>query len=294
MADTTLVIMTRDRADELLRTLDQLVQLPEDPPIIVADNGSTDGTIHRVRAAFPGVELIPLGRNLGVAGRNFAVRRAATPYIAFNDDDSWWAPGSIARMEQLFREHARLGAITAHIIVEPGGRDDPTSLEMQRSPVSGDPSLPGIPVLGFLACATAVRRDAFLDVGGFEERLHFAGEEELLATDMVRAGWAVRYVPELMVHHQASTSRRNGWRRRRDVRNRFWFLWLRRPAPVAVRRSWQLLRSAPPSTTLPAFAEAITRGAWIARARDVVPSDLEDDLRRLDGEAMPTAQEHTV
>ncbi|MGW4074120.1 glycosyltransferase family 2 protein, partial [Streptomyces asiaticus] len=41
---TTVVIITRDQRDELLHTLDQLAELPERPPVIVTDNGSTDGT----------------------------------------------------------------------------------------------------------------------------------------------------------------------------------------------------------------------------------------------------------
>jgi hypothetical protein len=41
---TTVVIMTRDRRAELLRTLDLMTRLPEGVPIIVVDNASSDGT----------------------------------------------------------------------------------------------------------------------------------------------------------------------------------------------------------------------------------------------------------
>lgn len=280
----TVVIMTRNRVDELLATLKRLTALPEAPPIVVADNGSTDGTVERVQASFPDVDVIALPDNLGVEARNVAVRRARTPYIAFNDDDSWWAPGALARVNELFEGHPRLGAVTAHIVAEPSGEDDPTSLVMRHSPVSGDGSVPGIPVLGFLACATAVRRSAFLEVGGFEERLHFVGEEELLATDLVSAGWRVQYVPELVVRHQASTSRDSDWRLRRGIRNTLWYLWLRRPARSAIRRSLHLLRHAPPRASLPAVAEAVRRGRWVLSERRVVPPEVERDLRRLDPE----------
>jgi hypothetical protein len=37
--------------------------------------------------------------------------------------------------------------------------------------------IPGVPVLGFLAGASLIRRSAFLDVGGFEPRLFIGGEE---------------------------------------------------------------------------------------------------------------------
>lgn len=289
MLPITLVIMTRNRVHELAATLGRLSALPQTPPIVVADNGSTDGTVDRVRRSFPYVEVIACGENVGVEARNIAARQVRTPYIAFNDDDSWWAPGTLPRVVELFDSHPRLGAVTAHIKVEPSGRDDPTSLEMRDSPVSGDPSVPGIPVLGFLACATAVRREAFLEVGGFEKRLHFAGEEQLLATDLVSAGWHVRYVPDLLVHHEASTSRDSDWRLRRVIRNSLWFLWLRRPVRAALGRTFHLLRHTRPSAALPALAEAITRGGWVLGERRVVPADIERDLRRLHPEQQRSA-----
>lgn len=282
MSEITVVIMTRNRIEELLATLDRLTQLRPSPPILVVDNGSQDDTAHRVGSRFPEVEVIRLEENRGVEARNLAVARAETDYIAFNDDDSWWAPGALERVVELFDAHPRLGAVTAHVMVQPGNRDDPTSLEMHDSPVSGASDLPGIPVLGFLACATAVRRTAFEQAGGFESRLHFGGEEELLATDLAALGWEVRFVPELRVHHQASKMRDVVWRRRRGIRNRLWFLWLRRPRGVAGRRSLQLLRRARAADAARALVDALIHGGWVLRERKVVPATVEAQLARLD------------
>lgn len=284
MADITVVIMTRDRVDELLGALEHVSALPEKPPIVVVDNGSTDGSAPRVREAFPDVEVIRLDDNLGVEARNIAVRRARTPYIAFNDDDSWWSPGALTRVVELFRGHPRLAAVTAHITVEPSGRDDPIAREMAESPVEGSADLPGVPVLGFLACATAVRRSAYLAVGGFSSRLHFGGEEELFCADLAAAGWEVRYVPELRVTHQPSTSRDHPWRQRRGLRNALWFQWLRRPAGHAVRRSARLLRGARPAAAGGALLQAAWGLPWVLRERRVVPSSVETQLRRLEAD----------
>lgn len=282
MSPITLVIMTRDRGEELASTLTTLGQLPERPPIVVADNGSAAEAVADVARRFPWVTVIPLGRNAGVAARNLAVRRVETPYIAFNDDDSVWTPGSLRKVVDTFDAHPRIGALTAHIVVGADGRDDPTSLEMAASPVSGDPELPGIPVLGFLACATAVRRDAYLGVGGFEERFHFGGEEELLATDLAAAGWAVRYLPGATVRHTPSTSRDHAKRRRLGVRNTLWYLWLRRPARSAARRSWRVLRDAGAVTGAGGLAAALTGAGWVTRNRRVVPAGVEENLCRLE------------
>jgi GT2 family glycosyltransferase len=282
--DLTVVVMTRDRVDELLPTLARLQGLPERPPIVVVDNGSTDGTATAVRDTYPDIEVVALGHNAGVEARNLAVRRAATPYVAFNDDDSWWAPGSLRRVVELFDAHPRLGAVAAEVRVEPGSRPDPVCAEMRDSPLPGDQGLPGIPVLGFLACAAAVRTAAFDEVGGFERRLHFGGEEELLCIDLATRGWGVQYVPELRVHHQPSARRDSTWRRRRGIRNALWTVWLRRPLPTAVRRSWRLLRKAEPAAAVGGLVDAVRGIGWVLRSRAVVPAPVEHRLRLLEPE----------
>ncbi|CAM5324921.1 hypothetical protein SGRIM128S_02713 [Streptomyces griseomycini] len=150
---TTVVVITHNRCGELLRTLDRLAGLPEKPPVIVTDNGSTDGTARAVARHHPRVRLLRPGRNLGAVGRNLAVREVRTPYVAFCDDDSWWSPGSLTGAADLLDRHPALGSVTARIIVEPDGTDDPIVRELRDSPVPGPPWLPG-PALGsFLAAA---------------------------------------------------------------------------------------------------------------------------------------------
>lgn len=296
MARITLVIMTRNRVDELLATLGSLTALPEAPPIIVADNGSSDGTSDAVIRRFPGIGVIRFPRNVGVEARNAAVAEARTPYVAFNDDDSRWTAGALTKVVELFDRYPTLGAVTAHVLTHRnGGEDDPMSLEMLDSPVRATADVPGIPVLGFLACATAVRRSAFLDVGGFERRLHFAGEEELLATDLVTHGWEVRFFPDIRVRHAASVQRNHRWRQRRGVRNGLWFLWLRRPVGIALYRSWRLLRSARPGAAIGGCTEAVFRGGWVLRERKIVPADVEVELRRLEpGQDASTARQYVT
>ena len=83
----TVVIATRNRRPELLRTLGRLRDLPERPPVIVVDNASADDSPAAVRDRFPAVTLRVLPRNAGAAARNVGVALAATPYVAFSDDD---------------------------------------------------------------------------------------------------------------------------------------------------------------------------------------------------------------
>ncbi|MEU4745175.1 glycosyltransferase, partial [Actinosynnema sp. NPDC023658] len=213
MARTTVVIATRDRVAELLHTLDRLSGLSV--PVIVVDNGSSDGTVARVRREFPWVRVVELGRNVGASARNHGVRLTRTPYVAFSDDDSWWAPDAPAKAEELFERHPGLGLVAARVVVEPEGRLDPVCAVMADSPLGRDDDLPGPSVLGFVCCASIVRREAFLRVGGFNPVLFFPGEERLFSWDLAAAGWTCCYVDDVVAHHQPSKVRGPSAARRR-------------------------------------------------------------------------------
>jgi GT2 family glycosyltransferase len=277
------VVVTRNRLSELLTTLGHLRALPEMPRTIVVDNASSDGTAEAVGNRYPEVEVIPLDENIGAAGRNVGVERAETPYAAFSDDDSWWAPGSLSRAADLFDAHPRLGLLAARIVVGPEERADPICAEMAASPLPAEPDLPGPPVLGFLACAVVVRRSAYLHTGGFHPRMLIGGEEELLAADLASAGWGLAYVGDLTVHHNPSTLRDTRARRRGAVRNALWFTWLRRPTPTVVRHTLRVLGGALRDADVRAgLIEALRVLPWALRRRRVVPPHVESKLRILD------------
>src|SRR5207248_4427108 len=201
------VMITWNRRAEVLRSLANFTVLPERPRILVVDNGSTDGTAEAVAAQFPQVEILEAGKNLGAAGRTLGARRVNAPYVAFADDDTWWAPGGLCHAADLLDALPRLAVLTGRVLVGPEEREDPTCEVLARSPLPREPGMPGPPLLGFLAGASVVRRSAFLEAGGFQPRLFIGGEEELLAADLVARGWWLCYVPDLVVHHYPSTQR---------------------------------------------------------------------------------------
>lgn len=206
-----------------------------------------------------------------------------TPYVAFCDDDSWWAPGALSAAADLLDQHPALGAVTARIIVEPDGTDDPIVKELRQPPVPGPSWLPG-PALGsFLAAGTVLRTHAFRAAGGFHPRLWLRGEEELLAADLAANGWWLTYADHLAVHHQPSQVRDPTLRRRHGIRNTLWFTWLRRPAGPALRRTLHLARTVPrDSASLLAFTEAAADLPWLIRERRVLPPRVEQRLRTLE------------
>ncbi len=294
VSDLTVVIITRDRGEELCATLGHLAALPERPPVIVVDNGSGDDTVRMVDHRFPEVRVVALGSNQGGSGRNVGVSLAATTLVAFCDDDTWWSPGSLAAAADLFAAHPRLAVATARILVEPEGETDAMSLEMGESPLPRPTDAPGAPLLSFLAGASVVRRRAFLGCGGFSGELLIGGEEELLGCDLADAGWAMAYVPELEIHHRASVLRDAHLRRRQGIRNTLWCTWLRRPLPSAWRRTRSLLRSFPrDAVSAAALVDAVGGVSWILSARRPVGQDVEAGLTALEaGQARSEARRY--
>jgi GT2 family glycosyltransferase len=281
------VVLTHNRRDELLRTLDRMRQACEPAVTVVVDNASRDGTPDAVAARFPDVRVVRLPDNRGAAGRNAGVAALPTPYVAFCDDDTWWEPGMLARAADALDACPRLGLITGRVLVEPGGHVDRACFAMAASPLDDVPGVPGRAVLGFLCAATMVRRRAFLDAGGFEPRFFLGGEEALLAMDMAAAGWALTYLESVTVHHQPSPRRDGTQRRRLLLRNALWCAWLRRPLSAVVRLTASAVGACARDPRLtPALVSAVAGLPWILRERRVVPVDVERGLRALERPAL--------
>jgi GT2 family glycosyltransferase len=278
----TVVIATRNRRVGLCATLERLSALPEQPDIIVVDNGSTDGTPAAVRRRFPHVELVALRRNRGASARNVGVRRARTRYVALSDDDSWWEPGTLTRAVTLLDTAPRVGLVTGATLVGPLDTPDPLNAVLAASPLSRD-GLPGPRVLGFLGCAAVTRREAYLASGGYFWLLFIGGEEELLAYDLTARHWPIVYCPDIVVHHWPSPIRDASRRRRQELCNRVLVAWLRRPLPCAARATARLAcAAARDRLARRALAETALRLPVALLRRRPLPGHVEADIRRLE------------
>jgi N-acetylglucosaminyl-diphospho-decaprenol L-rhamnosyltransferase len=276
VTDVAVVIATRNRRAELLHTLGRLAALDDAPPVIVVDNASSDGTPEAVLEAYPEALLVALQHNAGAAARTVGARCASTPYVAFCDDDSWWAPTALRRAASHFARAPRMALLAARVLVGPDERLDPTCVAMANSPLPSDGDLPGPSILGFVACGAIVRRDAFLSVGGFSERLVIGAEESLLALDLAAAGWSLAYVDDVVAHHHPSAGPRVG-RDQLLLRNDLWVTWLRRPLAVAAVATARCLQDG----HVGAVAAAARGLPWILRERRVVPAGVEAAARQL-------------
>jgi GT2 family glycosyltransferase len=275
------VVATRNRRAELNRSLSH-----HEDPVVVVDNASTDGSADLVAERYPAAVLVRCDTNLGACARNVGAARALTPYVAFADDDSWWAPGATTAGARLFDAHPRLGVVVARVLVGEQQRPDGFNEVLAGSPLPAPPGLPGTAVLGFLACAAMVRLEAFEAVGGFDRLIHFGGEEAILALDLAEAGWAIQYVPELVVHHHPSTVRPSAAAQyRRGIRNRLLTHVMRRSWPRVARRLGSDLADLPQGPA--GVLCAVPKLPAALRRRSTVSSDLEWRLRLLEDQVAP-------
>jgi GT2 family glycosyltransferase len=269
MLHVTVVVATRNRITGLTRTLGRLADLPDPPQVLVVDNGSTDGTPEQVSRSFPRVRVLALSRNEGATARNRGVAAARTPYVAFADDDSWWAADALPRAGALFDRHPRLALIAARTLVGPAGRLDPMSAFMATAPIGAPPDLPGPAVLGFLACAAVVRREAYLACGGFDPVVFFMGEEARLAYDLAAAGWGLAYCADIVAYHHPAAGCDPVPKQRLAARNRALTAWMRRPVRTALLDTTALVRTAGRDAdvrTLASFAARLPRALLHRRA----------------------------
>jgi GT2 family glycosyltransferase len=217
-------ITTHNRREELARTLGALQQLtpPADELLVCAD-GCTDGTVAWLQSAHPEVRMIEHAVSRGsIPSRNELATACTCDVFLSLDDDSYPIElDFIARLRTLFATHSRL-AVAAF----PQRSDEfPETLAALDF---GPPYFTG----SYANSGAAVRRSAFLELGGYPEFFFHAYEEPDFALRCVAAGWQVRYESSLTIRHHFTSLQRNELRtHHRHSRNELWSVFLRCPAP---------------------------------------------------------------
>lgn len=266
----SIVVLTYNRRDELLRTLDMLGSLPGQYPVIVVDNASADGTAAAVRRRFPDMTLVQAPHNLGAAGRNLGVRQVQTEYVAFCDDDTCWEPGALETAIRILDATPEIGILNARVRVGDAATPDPACSAMQESPLPEQPGV-GPCLMGFMAGACVMCTEVFRAAGGYWPPLLIGGEESLLALDVLERGWRIVYAPAVGTRHWPSSARDATLRRRLLARNAVWTAWLRLPSAMAWRATVREFRLQPTARQRWRLARDIGMGlpSVVARRRVV-------------------------
>lgn len=131
----TVVIPTHNREAVLPRAVDSaLRQEGADLEVLVADDGSTDGTAAAL-ARYAGdarVKVLRLPHGGVCRARNAAVAESRSPLLAFLDSDDEWLPGKLAAQLRLLEETGLAVCQTEEIWVRNGVRVNPPRHYVKR------------------------------------------------------------------------------------------------------------------------------------------------------------------
>ncbi|GIG36619.1 glycosyltransferase family 2 protein [Cellulomonas pakistanensis] len=195
------VIAAHDAEATLAEQLDALAaqRAPFAWEVVVADNGSTDGTaaLARSYAGRLRLRVVDASARRGAgAARNVGVAASRAPLIAFCDADDVVGDGWVAAMRDALRTHAFVagrfdgGRLNSPRVLR--SRTVPQTRGLQQST-----RLPGLVAAG--AGNMGIRADVFRAVGGFDPDCLFL-EDTDLCWRVQLAGVPLVWVPEAVLH----------------------------------------------------------------------------------------------
>ena len=190
-SDISVVIPTFNRGPMLKKAVDSVLNQTVKPnKIVIVDNGTEP-----IGISFndPIVTVVKTAPRLGSGKpRNIGAEHCDTQYIAFLDDDDWWEPEYIEHtMNKFLRSDADVVVGKINHYDKNGeiklGKSFPETKELQRQIFYTNP--------GFQGSNIAVKKDAFAEIGGFDEDLP-ASVDRGLAAKFVIAGKRIVFEPE--------------------------------------------------------------------------------------------------
>jgi N-acetylglucosaminyl-diphospho-decaprenol L-rhamnosyltransferase len=230
------VTVTFSPGPHLERFLASLSLATERPvSVLLADNGSTDGTPQEALERYSNVRLFDTGANLGYGT---AVNRAVRHLCDSGGVDDWlivanpdvqWGPGSIDALLEAAARWPHAGAL-GPLIRDPDGSVYPSARHLpslvrggmhavvgpfwKRNPWTAayrqERLEPSERPVGWLSgSCLLLRRSAFDQVGGFDERYFMYMEDVDLGDRLGKAGWLSVYVPTAEVLHHRGHSTGN-------------------------------------------------------------------------------------
>jgi GT2 family glycosyltransferase len=250
-SDVAVVIVNFD-GERLLRDCLAALRAQTLAPVevLVADNGSRDGSLALLRSEHPGVEVLELGHNFGFAGgANRGVAATSAPWVCVLNSDATPEPDWLATLTAAPRDR-RTWALGSVLVSAATGRIESAGDQyapegyayklLRDRPLS---ELPDEPYRVFAApgAAPVFRRDVFDRLGGYEERFFLYYEDVDLAFRAVLAGYHALLVPGARVVHQLGATTRSLARARFYVaRNSVWCAvrCLPETGPLRLARRW--------------------------------------------------------
>lgn len=180
--------------------------------LLLVDNGSSDGSVAFMKKRFPAVRLIRNERNLGFAGgNNVGVRAAQGELVAFLNNDMRVEPHWLRELVAPFKAGTDVAAVGGKILSWDGKRIDFAAAAMNifgygyqlgAGQRADDDSAEVRPMLFVCGGNMAVRRQAYLDAGGFDDDYFAYYEDADLGWRLWVLGQQVLFTPKAIAYHR--------------------------------------------------------------------------------------------
>ena len=195
--------------------------------VLAVDNGSADGSLEAARARAPWAEVIDAGVNLGF-GRavNLVASRTSSEWLLAANADVAFEPGALEALLAAGADPS-VGCVAPRLLLPGGGTEHsvhpfptvPVTLAFnlglhrlsasfgERMCLNGawDPYCARDVPWAIGACLL-LRRSAFEQAGGFDDRQWMYAEDVDLQWRLGRLGWRTRYAPEARVQHESGAA----------------------------------------------------------------------------------------
>jgi GT2 family glycosyltransferase len=237
MARVTVIICNWNGGDYVMRCLTALEQQTyTDFRAVVVDNASTDGSARRIEQAFPAVELVHAGGNLGFArANNIGFERAAgSEWVALLNPDAFAAPDWLEKLLEAALQRPHGASFGSRLL----RADDPAILdgigdvyhvsglhwrEGHGKPQAA-PAMVAKEIFSPCAAAALYRLSAVREAGGFDEDYFCYSEDVDLGFRLRLLGFQSWYAPESVAHHVGSvtTGKTSDFTMYHGYRNAIW------------------------------------------------------------------------
>lgn len=224
-ARACLLTVNWNQADKTIACLRSAAVLERGPyPTILIDNGSSDQSAEKIRAAFGDgwekwITMVELERNLGFAGAyNIGLRMAiesGVDFVLLINNDVILDPASLTHLLAAAEKNPTEGLWTAKIYYEgtntiwtTGANLNHLTLELRGSNRGrvDEGQFSTVPI-GFAPLCGVLIRTALLEEVGFLDEGFFVYYEDMdFARRIVQSGWGMRFVPEAIIWHAVSAS----------------------------------------------------------------------------------------